>query len=95
MDNPQSISTSNSPTVKLLADIWAAVLNREDVGIYDDFFDIGGDSLSAMMCVHRVRTTFGVEIEIHEFFLEPATVARVAGVIDALMKSQAERLHEG
>lgn len=38
-----------------LVEIWADVLGVSNVGVLDDFFELGGDSLSAMRLVERVR----------------------------------------
>ena len=41
-----------------IADIWKEVLNIDDVGVHDDFFALGGQSLLAMRLIGRVRQVF-------------------------------------
>ncbi|HEU4532487.1 MAG TPA: phosphopantetheine-binding protein, partial [Polyangiaceae bacterium] len=69
-------------TEKLLADIWGELVGRA-VGIADDFFALGGQSLIAMQVLSRVRHTFGVNLSVRALF-EGRTVAAVARAVDEL-----------
>ena len=68
---------------KKLADIWCEVLGLERVGIYDNFFDLGGHSLSATQIVTRLQTTFDLDLPLATFLVNP-TVAAMAEVIEAI-----------
>jgi amino acid adenylation domain-containing protein len=72
-----------TPTEQVLAGIWAQVLEIEQVGVHDGFFQLGGHSLLATQVVTRVRQAFEVEIPFRAFFDAP-TVAEMAEQIDAL-----------
>ena len=48
-----------SPTEEILAGIYAQVLGVERVGVDDSFFDLGGDSLSAMRVIAAINTSSG------------------------------------
>jgi acyl carrier protein len=78
-------ATSSTPTSTedLLLKIWRNILKNDSCGVDDDFLSLGGDSLSAMLCISRVRKLVGVELELMDFFLEPATISRLASIIDA------------
>jgi acyl carrier protein len=65
-----------------LANLWAAVLGLDRVGIHDNFFDLGGHSLVATRVVSQVIKNFQVEIPIRSLFESP-TVAEMAAVIEA------------
>ncbi|MEM7453214.1 MAG: amino acid adenylation domain-containing protein [Planctomycetota bacterium] len=54
-----------------MADIWADVLQLDRVGIKDNFFEIGGNSIRAMKVVTRVRTESGLPLSAAEFFDNP------------------------
>ena len=57
-----------TPLEELLAGLWAQVLDLEYVGIHDDFFQLGGDSILATQLVSRIRETLHVELSLAQFF---------------------------
>jgi amino acid adenylation domain-containing protein len=60
-----------------VAGIWAEVLGMREVGVEDDFFDLGGNSLVATQLVSRLRGALQVNLALQDFF-EGATVAALA-----------------
>ena len=66
-----------SPTEEILAGIYARVLGVERVGVDDSFFDLGGDSLSAMRVIAAVNTGLDAGLSVRAVFEAP-TVARLA-----------------
>ena len=74
----RNISTDLIPprtvTEEVLAGIWSDVLGLEQVGIHDNFFALGGHSLSAMQVIARLRETFKVELPISWLFDYPTIV---------------------
>jgi len=68
-------------TEKALAAIWCDLLVVENIGINDDFFDLGGQSLVAMKALSRIRDTFEVDLPLRNLFERP-TIAGLAEVID-------------
>ena len=65
-------------TEQTLADIWADVLNCESVGIHDNFFALGGDSIYSIQMVARARRA-GLTLTARELF-EHQTIAELAPV---------------
>ncbi len=60
-----------------LARIWSEALRVERVGVHDDFFDLGGDSLVSLRIVARVGEAFGVRLSPGDLYDAP-TVERMA-----------------
>ena len=71
-----------TPIEKELAKIWAEVLLLDEVGIHDDFFDLGGHSLSATRIISRVIAVFKLQLPIRALFDSP-TVAAMSAVISS------------
>lgn len=65
-----------SPAERQLAALWREVLGREAVGIHDNFFDIGGDSVQAIQIISRAREA-GILLQPDQLF-EHQTIAELA-----------------
>ncbi|SMD26149.1 non-ribosomal peptide synthetase [Kibdelosporangium aridum] len=78
-----------TPVEQVLADIWAEVLGIAKVGVEDNFFALGGDSILSIQVVSRARQA-GLRVTSKDVFLHP-TVARLAAVTTA---SQTHELPE-
>jgi acyl carrier protein len=73
-------------TEKTLAEIWTRVLKVEQVGVYDYFFELGGDSLLATQVVSRARETFQIDLPLSSLFEAP-TLAELAQVVDDILRA--------
>ncbi|WP_448461741.1 amino acid adenylation domain-containing protein, partial [Mycobacterium syngnathidarum] len=67
----------STPTEEMLAGIYAQVLGLERVGADDSFFDLGGDSLSAMRVIAAIHTSLGATVAVRTLFDAPA-ISRLA-----------------
>ncbi|HEX6427900.1 MAG TPA: condensation domain-containing protein, partial [Niastella sp.] len=63
-----------------LCKIWQEVLGLEHLGIRDNFFRVGGNSINAIQVSHRISKKFGVEFTIKDIFMCPT----IASIIDLL-----------
>ncbi|MEO6502208.1 MAG: amino acid adenylation domain-containing protein [Jatrophihabitantaceae bacterium] len=75
-DSPVS-RAARSLREELMCELFAQALGRSAVGIDDDFFALGGHSLSAIRLVNRIRAVLGLEVSLHELFAR-RTVAALA-----------------
>ena len=72
-----------TPEEETVAGLFAEVLGVEQVSVDDNFFNLGGNSLDAMRLQARVRTSFGVEMTLKDFFAAP-DVAAVAEQVSVM-----------
>jgi amino acid adenylation domain-containing protein len=70
-----------TPTEAAVAGIWREVLEVDQVGAEDDFFDLGGHSLKATRILSRVATRLGAELPVGVIFDHP-TVRGMAALVD-------------
>jgi oxalate---CoA ligase len=69
---------------KTLAAIWSQVLEIERIGVQDNFFHLGGDSIQATQVISRVRDAMQTELSFSSFFETP-TVAALAPSLERAM----------
>ncbi len=65
-----------------LVAIWEQILGIDGIGVFDDFFDLGGHSLLGTQLVSRLRTEMQVEVPLARLFEAP-TVAELAAAVEA------------
>jgi aspartate racemase len=76
----QSYAPPRTPVEEMLASIWSEVLGLEKVGIHDNFFDLGGDSLRAVRLFIHIEKTFGTKLPLAILF-QGATIEQLAKVL--------------
>lgn len=72
-------STENE-TEKKLYNIWRELLNKNEIGFEDDFFEIGGDSLLAIRLALKIKKTFKTDISIEKIY-EDCSIRSIASFI--------------
>jgi amino acid adenylation domain-containing protein len=70
----------SNPIERELVRLWAEVLDLDSVGTHDDFFLLGGDSLSASRIVSKVIQSFQIKLPMKALFDSP-TIAQMALVV--------------
>ncbi|HEY4360943.1 MAG TPA: amino acid adenylation domain-containing protein [Bryobacteraceae bacterium] len=75
-----SIAPSTLGERRLLA-IWESVLSRKDIGVTDNFFDLGGHSLLVAKLLRRVDDAFAVRMSMADMFLAP-TIRQFAELLN-------------
>jgi acyl-CoA synthetase (AMP-forming)/AMP-acid ligase II len=79
----KSYVAPRTPTEEALSDLWKEVLGLHRVGVHDNFFVLGGQSLLAAEVAERLRPLFGVELSARTLF-EAKTIADLAKIIEGL-----------
>ncbi|MFD5028671.1 amino acid adenylation domain-containing protein, partial [Streptomyces sp. NPDC058373] len=68
---------------RALCAIWAEVLGRERVGVEDDFFALGGDSITSLKITSRARAALGTHLTPRALFDHPTVAALARAVAPA------------
>ncbi|MBD2520194.1 acyltransferase domain-containing protein [Nostoc sp. FACHB-973] len=76
-DLPNSYLAPRDEIEQKLADIWQELLGIQQVGIHDNFFTLGGDSLVAVQVLSRMRNIFSIRLSVANLFESP-TIADIA-----------------
>ncbi|MEO3860358.1 phosphopantetheine-binding protein [Acrocarpospora sp. B8E8] len=71
-----------TPTESAVTEIWTELLGQAPPTPHDDFFELGGQSLTMVQFLARVEEQYGVELPIDVLFTSGFTVAEVAKAID-------------
>jgi oxalate---CoA ligase len=87
---PRGVAARNSVEAALIG-IWSWALRTDGIGVDDDFFALGGQSLEAVALLSMVREVFGVEIEPLTLFDEVTTIAVMAELIKSARPDTAAR----
>ncbi|HEX4138885.1 MAG TPA: acyltransferase domain-containing protein, partial [Candidatus Methylacidiphilales bacterium] len=78
-----------SASERTLAGMWQELFNLREIGLDDDFFALGGDSLLAMQFIGRLNKTLGFHIT-PPVFLQHSTVRKLAALYDKEMPTRPE-----
>lgn len=82
--DPARTARSEVPTAPLevaIGDVWRRLLGVAQIGLYDSFLELGGDSMSAARTIAEIAEAFHVDLNIQDF-LETPTIAAIAAIVD-------------
>ena len=89
----QAFIEPQTPAEKSLASIWTRLLGINRIGINDNYFELGGDSLLATQLASQVRSVFEVELPLVELFRYP-TLAEMSTSIEEAIIEQMEDISD-
>ena len=81
---PSAQEPANEIQADLLA-ILSSLLGDREVGLHDNFFRLGGNSLLAAQVITRVRRAFGIDLSLRSLFEAPTAAALAASVEKKIM----------
>ncbi|HUP74770.1 MAG TPA: amino acid adenylation domain-containing protein [Acidimicrobiales bacterium] len=84
LDTPFERATT--PTERDLAQVWSTLLGIPEIGVLDDFFVLGGDSLMAVEMFAMIRDRHGRDLPLGVLAANP-TIRHLAAVLDANSES--------
>ena len=94
IDAGDGLRAPRSDAERLVSGIWEELLGREQIGVDENFFEIGGHSLLTVRLIARLRSEVGVTVPLRDF-IEMPTIAALAARIELEDRSDAERLVSG
>ncbi|HJV97186.1 MAG TPA: condensation domain-containing protein, partial [Albitalea sp.] len=89
-DAPAARTPAQTPTERMLSEVWREILTLNEVNRDDDFFALGGHSLLATQVVSRVREVFQLELPVRTLFEAP-TLEGFARATDAALAREGRR----
>jgi len=85
---PSASGSPQSETETKLAQIWQNILGISFIGIYDNFFDMGGHSLLVLELFSTIEEQFGQKFPVSTLLQAP-TIAQLAAVVDGTQPDEA------
>ena len=73
-----------------VAEVWQEVFGMQRIGIHDDFFELGGDSLVALQLVSRLGKVVGLELRVRSLFDAPTISALAVFIEEAMLAGASE-----
>jgi acyl carrier protein len=94
-DNKEEAEEARSmtPTEQVLAEIWSEVIGVKEVGLHDNFFDLGGHSVLVTQIIARIRSRFQVQLDLRTVFESP-TIGLLAAAVEEALVAEIEDLPE-
>jgi amino acid adenylation domain-containing protein len=90
VDGTDEFVVPRTATEQAVSEIWRDLLGVQRVGVNDDFFELGGDSLIGTRSILLIRRAFGIELPVRSLFDHP-TVAALAGAIEEMIVAETEK----
>ena len=85
-DDRDDYVAPRTPTERVIAEIWQESLGVEPVGVYDNFFDLGGHSLLLMKVVYQIKKRLGRSLNPGAFVVQ--TLEQLAARCDELSRHE-------
>ena len=74
-EEPRDYQEPSTPNEKIMAGIWQEVLKQEHVGLTDNFFNLGGNSLTAVQVISRINAVYQQNCMVRDIFVAPTIQA--------------------
>jgi hybrid polyketide synthase / nonribosomal peptide synthetase FtdB len=88
----QSQATFHAPQTLYeikLAQIWAKMLGVQAVGLYDDFFELGGNSLYLIELMVQIQEVFAIQVSVNQLF-KLSTLVGIAKTVEEVVTGKIE-----
>jgi acyl carrier protein len=78
---------------KRMMGLFEDLLGHDNIGVDEEFFDVGGHSLLAMRLLSRIKDAFDVDLPIRLLFMQRLTIANLATIVEAGSKPEENIAH--
>jgi surfactin family lipopeptide synthetase A len=85
-DLSTAYTAPRNSTEAAVAGVWQGLLGYDEIGIYDDFLEVGGDSLKAITLISRIHRELDVMVPLVEFFNQPTVEAIARYILSSAKK---------
>ncbi len=89
-----SFVAPNTPTERMLAEVWCEVLGLSEVGIEDNFFDLGGTSILGLQVVARIQKRVSSSLRVVRLYQYP-TIYTLAQYLARTLQHSTEQSRKG
>jgi long-subunit acyl-CoA synthetase (AMP-forming) len=83
-----------TPSEKIIHEIWSEALKKKDIRLTDNFFDIGGNSLTAISVFSKIQKEFNKDLSLRLFFNSPR-IKDIAEAFDLLLSDKTIKSNTG
>ncbi len=85
-----SAGAQKTDTELKLIHIWHRLLDRETIGVSDDFFELGGDSLAALVLTEEIDSIFGVRFQLCDVIDLPTVAKQAQAIVEKKSPADAQ-----
>lgn len=90
LPNEDTYAAPSTPIEIEMTRIWQDVLQVERIGVHDSFFDLGGNSIKAILLTARVRKAFEAHVSVASVFTT-GTISGLAHVVGSALQAQSRQ----
>jgi acyl carrier protein len=87
----QNYVAPSTPTQEKITQIWKELLGSEQIGVDDELFNLGGNSIMALQILGRINQLFQVEFSMDVIFTTSLTIAQLSLLVDERVIAQADK----
>ncbi len=91
---PADSAAPRTPAEQLMARIWAQLLGVPVISVHDDFFALGGNSMTAARLLNRIRATYGIDFSLRDIF-DNASLAELSSEVANQVRAEIEAMSPG
>ncbi len=81
------MAPENEVEEKLVA-LWEEALNKSQIGVNDNFFHLGGDSIKGIRVISKIKKTYDIKVSLRSFFEDPTIKSLAEDIVNNLWQKE-------